>query len=128
MAEKKKVIVIDDEPFILMMIEDKFTRAGLEVITLRESVNAVEIIRRERPDLVILDWMMPEVSGIEVCQNLKSDPELSHIPVFMLTAKGQEEDERLGLKSGADRYITKPFSPKTLLEEVLERIGEIKGP
>jgi len=121
---KKKVMVIDDEPFILMMIKDKFSRAGLDVITLRESVNAVDIIRREKPDLIILDWMMPEVSGLEICKVVKSDPELSNIPVFMLTAKGQEEDEKLGLKSGADRYITKPFSPKTLLEEVLERLGE----
>ncbi len=117
-----KVMVIDDEPFILMMIEDKLKRAGSDVVALRESVGAVERIRQERPDLIILDWMMPEISGIEICKTLKSDPELSDIPVFMLTAKGQEDDEKLGLKCGVDRYITKPFSPRGLLEVVLENL------
>ncbi len=118
-----KVMVIDDEPFILMMIEDKLKRAGLQVVTLRESTTALKKIREEKPDLIILDWMMPEISGIEICKKLKSDPELSAIPVFMLTAKGQEDDERLGLSTGVERYITKPFSPRSLLEIVLERIG-----
>ncbi len=117
-----KVMVIDDEPFILMMIEDKLKRAGIDVVALRESVGAVERIRQERPDLIILDWMMPEISGIEICKTLKSDPELSDIPVFMLTAKGQEDDEKLGLRCGVDRYITKPFSPRGLLEVVLENL------
>jgi DNA-binding response OmpR family regulator len=117
-----KVMVIDDEPFILMMLEDKLKRAGLDVIALKESVNAVDIIKREKPDLIILDWMMPEVSGIEVCGMLKSDPELSDIPIYMLTAKGQEEDEKLGLRSGVDRYITKPFSPSALLDIVLKEL------
>ena len=118
-----KVMVIDDEPFILMMIEDKLKRAGLQVVTLRDSTTALKKIREEKPDLIILDWMMPEISGIEICKKLKSDPELSEIPVFMLTAKGQEDDERLGLSTGVERYITKPFSPRSLLEIVLERIG-----
>lgn len=117
-----KIMVIDDEPFILMMVEDKLTRAGFEVITLRESIKAVQTIRSERPDLIILDWMMPELSGIEICQELKSDPELREIPIFMLTAKGQEDEEKLGFKYGVDRYITKPFSPKALLEYVVQRI------
>lgn len=118
-----KVMVIDDEPFILMMIEDKLRRGGLEVVTLRESKNAVDVIRREMPDLIILDWMMPEISGISICKTIKTDPELAKIPVFMLTAKGQEDDEKLGIKCGVDRYITKPFSPRILLELVLEQLG-----
>ncbi|NOZ25483.1 MAG: response regulator [Nitrospirae bacterium] len=118
-----KVMVIDDEPFILMMIEDKLRRGGLDVVTLRESKNAVEVIRREKPDLIILDWMMPEISGINICKTIKTDPDLSRIPVFMLTAKGQEDDEKLGISCGVDRYITKPFSPRILLELVLEQLG-----
>ncbi|MDP2168109.1 MAG: response regulator [Thermodesulfovibrionales bacterium] len=118
-----KVIIIDDEPFILMMVEDKLKRAGIKVVTLRESVNAVDVIRKESPDLIILDWMMPEVSGIEVCRRLKADPDLAAIPIFMLTAKGQEEDEKQGLICGVERYITKPFSPKVLLDHVLETLG-----
>ncbi len=118
-----KVVVIDDEPFILMMIEDKLRKANIDVITLRESRNAVEVIKREMPDLVILDWMMPELSGIELCRMLKKDPDMLDIPVFMLTAKGQDADEQLGLRCGVARYITKPFSPKALLEMVQEVVG-----
>lgn len=118
----KKVIVIDDEPFILMMIEDKLKKAKIDVRTLRESRNALEIIKKEKPNLVILDWMMPELSGIDLCKQIKSDPELSDIPIFMLTAKGQDSDEQLGLQCGVLRYITKPFSPKSLLEMVQETI------
>jgi len=118
-----KVIVIDDEPFILMMIEDKLKKAKIDVVTLKESKNALEIVRKEKPDLIILDWMMPELSGIDLCRQLKSDPELSGIHIFMLTAKGQDADEHMGLQCGVERYITKPFSPKSLLEMVQETIG-----
>lgn len=118
-----KVVVIDDEPFILMMIEDKLKKAKIDVITLRDSKSAHEVIRKEKPDLVILDWMMPELSGIDLCRTIKQDPELADIPVFMLTAKGQDSDEQLGLKCGVTRYITKPFSPKALLDMVREVTG-----
>lgn len=119
-----KVIVIDDEPFILMMIEDKLKKAGIKVITLRESINAVSVVKNEKPDLIILDWMMPELSGIDLCKMLKSEPDIAKIPIFMLTAKGQEADEQLGLKCGVTRYITKPFSPKSLLEMIEETLGK----
>ena len=119
----KKVIVIDDEPFILMMIADKLKTAKIDVITLRESKNALAIIKNEKPSLIILDWMMPELSGIDLCNMIKNDPEIASIPVFMLTAKGQDADEQLGLQCGVERYITKPFSPKSLLEMVKESIG-----
>ncbi|MEW6003108.1 MAG: response regulator [Nitrospirota bacterium] len=119
-----KVVVIDDEPFILMMIEDKLEKAKIDVIALRESKNALEVIKRERPDLIITDWMMPEINGIELCQMLKADLEVKDIPVFMLTAKGQNTDEELGLQCGVAKYITKPFSPNYLLKMVLETIGK----
>jgi two-component system phosphate regulon response regulator PhoB len=118
-----KVVVIDDEPFILMMIEDKLKRAGLQVVALRETASAMGVIRKEKPDLVILDWMMPDMSGLELCRMLKADPELAGIPVFMLTAKGQDEDLKRGLECGVEKYITKPFSPKALLEMVRERLS-----
>lgn len=118
-----KIVVIDDEPFILMMVEDKLMRAGLEVVASRESVKAYETVKGEMPDLVILDWMMPEISGIDVCRQIKGDPDTAHIPVFMLTAKGQDEDEKIGIKAGVAKYITKPFSPKMLLDEVLLVLG-----
>jgi two-component system, OmpR family, alkaline phosphatase synthesis response regulator PhoP len=120
-----KVIVIDDEPFILMMIEDKLKKAKIDVMTLRESINALEVIKKEKPELIILDWMMPELSGIDLCKIIKEDPELKGIPIFMLTAKGQDSDEQIGIQCGASRYITKPFSPKSLLEMVQEIIGKV---
>lgn len=106
-----------------MMIERKLERAGIEVIALRESAKALHTIRREKPDLIILDWMMPHVSGIDLCRTLKADVELRDIPVFLLTAKGQDADMELALQCGASMYITKPFSPKELLEIVRKTIG-----
>ncbi len=119
---KKKIMVIDDEPFISMMIEDKF-KNDFHVLSIRDSSSAIDAIRKERPDLIILDWMMPRISGLDILKTIKEDPELKDIPVFMLTAKGQEDDELAGLRYGAERYITKPFSPRELLELVIERIG-----
>ena len=119
-----KVIVIDDEPFILMMIEDKLKKAKIDVTTLRESRNALAVIREQKPELIILDWMMPELSGIDLCKLIKSDPELKEIPIFMLTAKGQDSDEQQGFQCGVSRYITKPFSPRSLLEMVEEIVGK----
>lgn len=118
-----KVMIIDDEPFILMMLDDKFRREGFEVVSTRVSVGAYELARDERPDLIIVDWMMPEISGLEVCRQVKSDPDLSHIPIFILTARGRSEDEEKGLKCGAEKFITKPFSPQQLLSLVKQEIG-----
>ena len=118
--------MIDDEPFILMMIEDKLKRAGIEVVALKESVSALDVIRKEKPDLILMDWMMPEISGLEVCKALKADAELKDIPIFMLSAKGQEEDIRRGMEAGVARYLTKPFSPKALLEVVNEELAKKK--
>ena len=119
-----KVIVVDDEPFILMMIEDKLRKAHIDVIGLRASSRALEVIKKEMPDLIILDWMMPELSGIELCRMIKADTEVKDIPIFMLTAKGQDSDEQQGIMCGVSRYITKPFSPKSLLEMVQETLGQ----
>ncbi len=119
----KKIMVIDDEPFILMMLEDKLTAAGYQVITRRDGTDAIEVVKKEQPDLIILDWMMPRISGIDVCKRLKEDIDTAYIPVFMLTAKGQAADERIGLQCGIARYITKPFSPKGLIAEIEEFFG-----
>ena len=118
-----KVLVVDDEPFILMMIEDKLKTAMIDVVTVRESGRALERMRQERPDLIILDWMMPGLTGIDLCNLIKADPDFRDIPIFMLTAKGQDADEELGMQCGVSRYISKPFSPKALLEMVQESIG-----
>jgi DNA-binding response OmpR family regulator len=119
-----KVIVIDNAPHILLIIKDKLEEKGHHVITLRESSDAINIIRREQPELIILDWMMPEISGINLCKLLKSDRGTAHIPIFMLTGRGDIEDEQQGLRCGVQKYITKPFSPRLLLKLVEDSIGK----
>lgn len=120
----KKVLVIDDEPFILMIIEDKLKKAGYKVITKRTSNDIVELVKSDRPDILILDWILPGKSGIDICNELKKNPETGSIPIFMLTAKGHEADEALGFKCGVEQYITKPFSPKALLNLIENTIGK----
>lgn len=120
----KKVLVVDDEPFILMIVEDKLKKAGYEVITQRSSDRIMEFIKSNKPDLIIMDWMLPGTSGLNICKELRENPETCSIPLFMLTAKGQEADERLGFQCGIEQYITKPFSPKALLHLVENTIGK----
>ncbi len=120
----KKVLVVDDEPFILMIIEDKLTKAGYKVITKRTTTDIIDCIKSDKPDLLILDWVLPGKSGIDICNEIKQNPEISSIPIFMLTAKGHEADEELGFKCGVEHYITKPFSPKALLHLIEDMIGK----
>ena len=119
----KKIVVIDDEPMVLMLVEEKLKRAGFEVVTYRKSAGAIELIRNERPDLVIMDWMLPETSGLELSRQLHEDAELSGIPVFMVSAKGAAEEKAKAMGYGVVKFITKPFSPKALLEEVMSTLG-----
>jgi DNA-binding response OmpR family regulator len=119
-----KILVIDNAPHILLIIKDKLEENGHRVITLRQSTHALDIIKQEQPDLIILDWMMPEISGIELCKLLKSDANTVEIPVFMLTGRGDIEDEQQGLRCGVEQYITKPFSPRLLLNLVEKTIGK----
>jgi two-component system alkaline phosphatase synthesis response regulator PhoP len=124
----KKIIVVDDEPYIARVIKFKLEQEGYNVISANDGQTGLQRIREEKPDLVLLDVMMPGLSGYDVCQQLKKDPALSGIPVVILTAKGQERDREQGLNMGASDYITKPFSPNRLLELVRNMIGEAKQP
>ncbi len=120
----KKVLIVDDEPFILMIVEDKLKNAGYEVITKRDGEGIMEFIKSGKPDLIIMDWLLPGVSGIDICKAIKEDSETMSIPIFMLTAKGQEADEKLGFEHGIKQYITKPFSPTELLKLITATIGK----
>lgn len=113
-----KVLVIDDEPAICDMLCFALTRAGYECEVVHSAEAARASINREIPLLLLLDWMLPGVSGLEFARNLKRDPGTSRLPVIMLTARGEEGDKIKGLDSGADDYITKPFSPKELLARI----------
>ena len=120
----KKVLVCDDEPYIVESVSYVVRKAGFPVVTAEDGEAAVEAVRRERPDLVFLDIMMPKISGHEVCRRIREDPATRHAYVVMLTARGQEEDERRAMEAGADEFVTKPFSPRKMRAKLLEVLGE----
>jgi len=113
-----RIVVIEDEEDILEVIAHNLKREGYEVVTSTSGEDGLEKIERVAPSLVILDLMLPEIDGIELCRKLKADPLTQGVPVIMVTAKGEESDVVLGLGVGADDYVTKPFSPKELVARV----------
>jgi two-component system phosphate regulon response regulator PhoB len=115
---KSKVLVVDDEPEAVELVEFNLKGAGYEVSTASDGAEALNKARRIQPNLVILDVMMPEIDGMEVCKLLRRDPATSGIPIIMLTAKASEVDRVLGLELGADDYVVKPFSPRELVLRV----------
>ncbi len=115
-----KVLIVDDEPFVVRMLRDKFQNAGLGVVSAVNGKEAVDMVRAEKPHVIIMDWMMPEMNGLDACKVIRTHPDHKQTPIIMLTAKGQEVDELKGKEAGADHYITKPFSPRMLLKLVQE--------
>ena len=113
-----RVLIADDEPNQLELLSYNLGRSEFEVIRAEDGQQALEMIEDHRPDLVILDWMMPNLSGIDVCRTLRGRPETKLLPVILLSARGEEGDRTLGLDIGADDYISKPFSPRELISRV----------
>ncbi|MBI5187221.1 MAG: response regulator [Nitrospinae bacterium] len=127
---KKKIIVVDDEPDILDIISTNLKNAGYETAAASGGAPALKLIEKEKPDLVLLDLMMPEPDGLEVCKILKANEKTAHIPIIMVTAREEEVDRLLGFELGADDYITKPFSVRELVlrvRAVLRRGGRVEG-
>ena len=118
MTKQERIVVIEDEADILEVLQYNLTREGYRVDTSQSGEEGLERVRDQDPDLVLLDLMLPELDGIEVCRRLKADPVTSSIPVIMVTAKGEESDVVLGLQMGADDYVTKPFNPRELTARV----------
>lgn len=112
---KEKILMVDDEKNIVELVKYNLEKEGYEVITAYDGLQAVEAARQERPDLIILDVMLPGQGGLEVCRILRKE---TRIPIIMATAKGEEIDKILGLELGADDYVTKPFSPRELVARV----------
>jgi two-component system phosphate regulon response regulator PhoB len=112
---KPLVLVVEDEAALVTLLRYNLEREGFEVVEARDGEEALLVAKERRPDLVLLDWMLPLVSGIEVCRQLRRLPETRAVPVVMLTARGEEADKVRGLDSGADDYVTKPFSPGELI-------------
>ena len=113
-----KILIVEDEPDIVELLVYNLHQAGFETDAVLNGADALEQVKIEPPDLVLLDLLLPEVDGLEVCRTLKRDPETTGIPIIMLTAKGEAIDRIVGLELGADDYITKPFSPREVLLRV----------
>jgi DNA-binding response OmpR family regulator len=118
-----RILIADDEPNILVSLEFLMKREGYEVLVARDGQQALEAIVRERPDLVLLDVMMPLKSGFDVCQAVRADESLASVKILMLTAKGRDTDVAKGTALGADAYVTKPFSTRELAARVRELLG-----
>jgi len=112
------ILVVEDEPAIQVLIATNLMRAGHEVATACDAEAAQRQIKQALPDLILLDWMLPGMSGIELARSLRGDERTRIVPIIMLTARGDERDKILGLETGADDYITKPFSPRELVARI----------
>ena len=114
----KKILLVDDEPELLLLVEARLKANGYEVQCAGDGQAALEKAKKERPDLIILDLMLPKMDGFRVCALLKKDARYAPTPIILFTAKAEEEDRKLGEEAGADAYITKPFDPQVLLEKI----------
>lgn len=114
--QKKKILIVEDEESLLRLESILLTSRGYEVAGVLNGKAALDHIATDRPDLIILDIMLPEMDGFEVCRRIKADPDTNHIPVIMLTAKKSSQDQKKGLDAGAAAYITKPFKSARIME------------
>jgi DNA-binding response OmpR family regulator len=114
LKKKRRVLLVDDEPAILKTVSKRLEVAGFEVLTSSDGKSALMKVRESMPDLIVLDVMLPGLGGYEVCKLLKENKQTAHIPIIMLSAKGQEEDYWKGMSAGADAYLTKPFEGQAL--------------
>jgi two-component system phosphate regulon response regulator PhoB len=125
---KGKILVVDDEPGVVELVQYNLNLAGYDVETAANGTEAVKKARSLAPDLILLDVMLPEMDGFEVCKVLRANGNTATIPIIMLTAKASEIDRIIGLELGADDYVTKPFSPRELLLRVKKRLTQVRAP
>ncbi len=125
---KPKILVVDDEPDAVELVSFNLKAAGFDVVTAADGAEALKRAKEYQPDLLVLDVMLPEVDGLEVCKIIRRDPSVAHIPIIMLTAKAAEIDRVLGLELGADDYVTKPFSPRELVLRIRKILDRGKVP
>jgi len=115
---KKSVVIIEDEPFIIEALTFLLENEGLVVRSISDGANAIDFIIKSKPNLVILDIMLPNVSGMKILEDIRSMDEISNLPVLMLTAKGQKKDQRAAEEAGVSKFMTKPFDNQELIENV----------
>ncbi len=124
---REKILIVEDEKDIVKMLDYNLKKEGFRTVSCNDGERALDLANREHPDLILLDLMLPNLDGLEVCKELKKQDKTASIPVIILTAKAQESDKIVGLELGADDYVTKPFSPRELIariKAVLRRIKE----
>jgi len=115
---KKRILIVDDYPHFVELLKFRLEAAGYEVMVAFDGHEALAVTRRERPDLIILDIMLPKLNGYKVCRFLKFDQKYKDIPIIMLTSRAKKSDEELGKQTGADEYIYKPYDPVQLLDTI----------
>jgi len=121
---EKKVLLVEDEKNIILGVRTSLEAVGYEVHVVEDGEAALDFVRNQKPDLILLDLLLPKVDGFEVCAKLKKDAETKDIPVVVLTAKATEEDRRKVMELGADAYMTKPFRPQELWDEIKKYLPE----
>ena len=119
----KKILIVDDEPDIIKMVEMRLMAFGYQVITANNGIDGLSLARSQSPDLIILDVMMPQMDGFNVCRMLKFDEKYKHIPIILLTGRDQKADQQVGKDVQADLYIIKPFAGDKLLKEVQQLLS-----
>ncbi len=120
----RRILAVDDEPHILKLVAFSLKAKGFEVLEATDGLSAVAVAEAEKPDLILMDVMMPALDGYEACRRIKANPATADIPVVMLTAKAQVAEQKTGLDAGALDYICKPFTPKDLVAQVESLLGE----
>ncbi|MGH2353657.1 MAG: response regulator transcription factor [Chloroflexota bacterium] len=118
MTKRARILVVDDSPTDLSLISAPLVAGGFEVITAQDGEEAIAKAAAERPDVILLDVVLPKQNGFQVCRTLKKSAEVGHIPVIMVTGKSQPSDRFWGMRQGADEYVTKPFLPETLVSSI----------
>jgi len=113
-----KILLVEDEPAIQELLAFNIKQCGFQAIPARDAAEALASVKQELPDLILLDWMLPGISGVELAKRWRAEPRTRDIPIIMLTARTEERDKIMGLESGADDYITKPFSPRELMARI----------
>ncbi len=126
MNPRPKVLLVEDDPALSELLEFRFRAEGYDVRCTPDGDEALLLAAEEAPDLVVLDWMIEGTSGIEVCRRLRRDKQTAHVPIIMLTAREAEDDRVRGLETGADDYLTKPFSPRELMARVAAILRRIR--
>jgi len=124
----KTILIADDEPNIVLSLEFLLEQGGYRVRVAHDGQEALEAMERELPDLVLLDIMLPRLSGYDVCQRIRQNPSWAHVRIVMLTARGREVEVAKGLAVGADAYVTKPFSTRELVDKIREQLGDAAQP